>query len=154
MPIDLDRIDRQILAELQHDGRISNTDLAERVNLSPTPCLRRLRKLEQLGLINNYTAVLDRNALGLEVSAFAFIKLDANTKEVGRSFETAVSAIPEVMDCCVVASRYDYVLRIVTTDLAAYERFLKEKLANLKGVADIESMIILNEVMRRTALPV
>ena len=150
----LDHVDCQILAELQRNGRISNAELADRVNLSPTPCLRRLRKLEQQGLIREYTALLDRTALGLEVSAFAFVKLDKNSREHGTKFEAAVARIPEVMECCLVASSYDYVLRVVAKDLTAYERFLKDKLANLAMVSDIETMIILNEVMHRTALPI
>lgn len=151
--LNLDRIDLELLRQLQADGRTKNVDLAERVNLSPTPCLRRVRKLEASGVIRRYAAVVDEAAVGLNVGAFAFVKLDRNTAARGEAFEKTVARLSDVMECCVVTGAHDYVLRIVAQDLGAYERFIKEKLATIKGVADIETMIILNRTMARSVLP-
>ena len=149
----LDRIDRKILSLLQRNARISNAALAERVNLSPTPCLRRLRKLQDSGLIEGYTAILDKKALGLQMSAFVFVSLEKNTRQNGEAFESALKGLAEVTECCVVAGRHDYVLRVVTRSLEDYERFLKERLAEVQVVAGLESMIILNQSMHRHELP-
>jgi Lrp/AsnC family leucine-responsive transcriptional regulator len=153
MPIKLDNIDRHILSLLQSNARISNAELAEEVNLSPTPCLRRLRKLEDSGLIRNYTAVLNEKELGFLVSAYVWVNLEKNTKENGQAFESAIRLLPEVVECCVVAGRHDYVLKVVTTSLEDYDRFMKESLAEVKPVADLESMIILNQSMVGGGLP-
>ena len=149
----LDKTDRELLRQLQSNARASNALLAERINLSPTPCLRRVRKLESSGVIKGYAAVVDPAAVGLSVAAFAFVKLEKNTAENGEAFEQAVALLPEVMECCVVTGIHDYVLRIVAKDLNAYERFLKAELATLDGVADIETTIILNQAMSRSVLP-
>ena len=149
----IDRIDRQILSLLERDARMSNAELAEHVNLSPTPCLRRLRKLESSGLIRGYRAVLDEKALGLNASAMVFVNLEKNTKENAEAFERALQDLPEVMECYVVAGRHDYVLRVVTEDLEDYERFIKERLAVVQQVADLESIIILKQTLLRRHLP-
>jgi Lrp/AsnC family leucine-responsive transcriptional regulator len=153
MPIKLDNIDRQILSLLQSNARISNAELAEKVNLSPTPCLRRLRKLEESGLIRHYTAILNEKVLGFLVSAYVWVNLEKNTKENGQAFESAIRLLPEVVECCVVAGRHDYVLKVVTTSLEDYDRFMKEGLAEVKPVAGLESMIILNQSMVGSGLP-
>lgn len=149
----LDTTDKRILAILQRDARISNADLAAKVNLSPTPCLRRLRRLEEEGWIREYRAILNDTMLGLEISAMVFVKLDKNTRSNGDAFETALHDIPEVIECCVVAGAHDYVLRIVTSTLSEFERLLKERLATVNLVADLESLIILNQSIARGALP-
>lgn len=149
----LDRIDRKILSLLQRNARISNAELAERVNLSPTPCLRRLRKLQDSGLIERFTVILNQKALGLQMSAFVFVSLEKNTRENGEAFESALEDLAEVTECCVVAGRHDYVLRVVTRSLEDYERFLKERLAEVEVIAGLESMIILNQSMQRHELP-
>ena len=151
---ELDRIDRKLVRELQANGRATNVELAERVNLSHTPCLRRVRKLEARGVIKRYTAIVDPETVGLHVGAFAFVKLDRNTAAKAAAFETSVAALSQVMECCVVTGSHDYVLRIVAPDLGAYERFLKERLAAVRGVADIETMIILSQTMFRPVLPI
>lgn len=148
-----DRIDRQLLSLLEQDARMSNAELASRVNLSPTPCLRRLRKLEAAGLIRGYRADLDARALGLNASALVFVNLEKNTKENAEAFEEALRDLPEVMECYVVAGRHDYVLRVVTADLDDYERFVKERLAVVEQVADLESIIILKQSLSRRHLP-
>lgn len=148
----LDKIDLKILNILQNNARISNADLATKVNLSQTPCLRRLRKLEASGVIKQYCTRLNNKQLGLNISAFVFVKLERNTAQNGKEFEDAVSILPEVMECCVLAGSHDYSLRIVTSDLDAYERFIKSKLAHIEKVAHIESTIILNQVMDRQTI--
>jgi len=154
MPITLDHTDRMILSLLQSNARISNTELAEKVNLSPTPCLRRLRKLEDSGLIRAYTTILNQKELGFLVSAYVFVNLEKNTKENGKTFEAAIHQLPEVIECSVVAGRHDYVLKVVTTSLEDYDRFMKESLAEVKPIADLESMIILNQSMYNSGLPI
>jgi Lrp/AsnC family leucine-responsive transcriptional regulator len=149
----LDSVDRKILSLLEKNARISNAELAERVNLSPTPCLRRLRKLEASGLIRGYSASLDEKMLGLNASALVFVNLDKNTQENAERFEQALRLLPEVMECWVVAGRHDYVLRVVTEDLDHYERFVKRCLAVLDEVADLESIIILKQSLFRRHLP-
>ena len=148
-----DSVDRKILSILEKNARISNAELAEKVNLSPTPCLRRLRKLESTGLIRGYAALLDEKALGLQASALLFVNLEKNTKENAEQFEAAVKLLPEVLECFVVAGRHDYVLRIVTRDLDDYARFIKERLAVLEKIADLESIIILKQILLQKNLP-
>jgi len=149
-----DHTDKLMLSQLERNARISNTELAERVNLSPTPCLRRLRRLEKLGFIRNYTAILNEKALGLQVSAFVFVNLDKNTLENSEIFEAALRDLPEVTEVSVVAGSHDYVLKVITKDLEDYERFLKQRLAVIKSVADLESIIILKQSMYRSGLPI
>lgn len=149
----LDSIDRKLLALLQRDARISNAELAEHVNLSPTPCLRRLRKLESEGWINHYAAVLDEKKLGFQIAALVSIKLEKNTKENGEIFERALFNLPQVIECYVVTGPHDYVLRVVSKNLGDYERLLKEHIAAVDVVADIESVIILNQTIKRHELP-
>jgi len=152
--MNLDHTDKKILSLLQSNARISNAELADRVNLSPTPCLRRMRKLEDRGLIRNYSAILNEKKLGFPVSAYVFVNLEKNTKENGQTFEQAVRLLPEVVECCVVAGRHDYVLKVVARSLEDYDRFMKESLAEVKPVADLESMIILNQSMYGSGLPI
>jgi len=154
MPIFPDSIDKKILSILEQDARISNADLADKVNLSPTPCLRRLRKLEKSGLIRSYGAVLDEKALGLQASALVFVNLEKSTRDNAERFEAALKLLPEVMECFVVAGRHDYVLRVVAEDLDDYGRFIKERLAVLEKVADLESIIILKQIQFQRHLPI
>lgn len=151
--MNIDQTDKKILSLLQSNARMSNADLAERVNLSPTPCLRRLKRLEASGVILNYTAVLNQKELGFAVSAYVFVNLEKNTKENARSFEEAINLLPEVIECSVVAGRHDYVLKVVASSLEDYDRFMKESLAEVTPIADLESMIILNQSPYRGGLP-
>lgn len=150
----LDEVNRKILRLLQKNARISNTELADKVNLSPTPCLRRLKRLQEDGYIEGYSAILNKKAIGLNVSAFVFANLEKNTKESGDLFESDLRKLPEVTECCVVTGRYDYVLRVVTKDLETYDKFIKEKLANIDSIANLESMIILNQNIEKNELPI
>jgi Lrp/AsnC family transcriptional regulator, leucine-responsive regulatory protein len=150
----LDALDRRILAELQRDGRITNQALAERVGLSPTPCLRRVRLLEEAGIIGGYVAVVDQKAVDLPVSVFISIKLERQREEELDRFAAAVSRWPEVMECYLMTGQRDYLMRVVCADLPAYERFLKDKLTRLDGVASIESSFALAQVKHTNVLPI
>ncbi|HIC81077.1 MAG TPA: Lrp/AsnC family transcriptional regulator [Kiloniellaceae bacterium] len=151
--MDLDTIDRKILTALQADGRLSNVDLAEKIGLSPSPCLRRVRLLEEAGIIDRYVALVAQHAVGLPVSVFISIKLERQQEEDLDRFEAEVSAYPEVLECYLMTGTQDYLLRVVVADLAAYERFLKTKLTRVGNVASIESSFALKQVKYTNVLP-
>jgi Lrp/AsnC family leucine-responsive transcriptional regulator len=150
----LDEIDRKILRHLQSDGRISVNDLAEKIGLSPSPCLRRVRMLERDGIIARYVAVLDQRAVGLPISVFVSIKLDSQRQESLDRFAKAIDRWPEVLECYLMTGPRDYWLRVVVPDLDAYERFVKQKLTRLDGIASIESSFALEQVKYTNVLPV
>ncbi|AOO79729.1 MULTISPECIES: Lrp/AsnC family transcriptional regulator [Bosea] len=150
----LDDIDRRIVQALQADGRMSIQDLAGKVGLSPSPCARRVRLLEEAGVIKGYVAVVDQDKLGLPVSVFASIKLERQREEELDRFAAIVARWPEVADCYLMTGPRDYLLRIIVSDLAAYERFLKDKLTRLDNVASIESSFALGQVKRSFSVPV
>ena len=153
-PPTLDAIDRRILAALQADGRISLTDLAVKVGLSPSPCLRRIRILERAGIISRYVAVLDQDKVGLPVSVFISIKLESQRQQALDRFTKAIARWPEVLECYLMTGPRDYLLRVVVADLAAYDRFLKQKLTTVDGVASIESSFALEQVKYTNVLPI
>lgn len=149
----LDDIDRKILAALQTDGRMTAQQLAEKVGLSASPCARRVRLMEDMGVITGYAAVIDQDLVDLPISVFASIKLERQREnELGR-FNAAIERWPEVVDCYLMTGQRDYLLRVVVRDLHAYERFLKEKLTRLDGVASIESSFALAQIKRSNRLP-
>lgn len=149
----LDPIDLRILERLQRDGRISNVDLARAVGLSPSPCLRRVRELEEAGVIGRYAAVLDQRAAGLALSVFVQVTLERQVEAALDGFERVIAGRPEVMECYLMTGDADYLLRIVVADVAAYEEFLKSHLTRIPGVASIKSSFALNRVKYETALP-
>jgi Lrp/AsnC family transcriptional regulator, leucine-responsive regulatory protein len=150
----LDATDRKILAVLQEDGRISLADLATRVALSSSPCLRRIRRLERAGIIARYVAVLDQAKVGLPVSVFVSIKLESQRVEALERFKKAITKWPEVLECYLMTGPRDYLLRIVVADLAAYEQFLKQKLTRVDGVSSIESSFALEQTKYSHILPI
>jgi len=150
----LDAIDRRILTQLQDNARLTNVELAEAVGLSPSPCLRRVRELEQSGVIRRYVALLDPATVGLPVSVFVNVTLERQVETALERFEAAILKRPEVMECYLMTGDADYLLRVVTADLSAYERFLVEHLTRVPGVASIKSSFALKQVKYRTALPV
>jgi Lrp/AsnC family leucine-responsive transcriptional regulator len=150
---ELDKLDRKILAILQSEGRISVQDLSARVGLSATPCLRRIRRLEADGVIVRYAAMVDQASVGLPVSVFVSIKLERQGVERLEAFNAAIASWPEVVECYLMTGPRDYWLRVVVPDLVAYERFLKEKLTRLEGVASIESSFALEQVKYESSLP-
>ena len=123
LPITLDEIDRKIIRTLQSDGRLTNLDLAARVGLSPTPCLRRVRKLEEAGVIAGYVALVDQTRVNLPVNVFVSVSMDKQHEETLEAFEREVRTWPEVMECYLMTGDSDYLLRIVARDLQAYNRF-------------------------------
>ena len=149
-----DEIDRKILAVLQADGRISLADLSAKVGLSPSPCLRRIRILERDGIIARYVAVLDQGKVGLPVSVFVSIKLESQREQALERFNKAIAKWPEVLECYLMTGPRDYLLRIVVADLSAYERFLKQKLTRVDGIASIESSFALEQVKYSHVLPI
>lgn len=150
----LDAIDRKILALLQDDGRMSLATIAEKVGLSPSPCLRRVRLMEKAGIIARYVAVLNQREVGLPVSVFVSIKLESQREEALTKFGKAIARWPEVLECYLMTGPRDYLLRVVVADLSAYERFLKQKLTRLDGIASIESSFALEQVKYTNVLPV
>ncbi len=149
----LDSTDRKILELLQADGRMSLAELAEKVGLSPSPCLRRVRMLED-GVISRYVAVLDQRAVGLPVSVFVSIKLEKQRQESLDRFAKAIERWPEVLECYLMTGSRDYWMRVVVPDLDAYERFVKQKLTRVEGIASIESSFALEQVKYTNVLPV
>ena len=150
----LDEIDLRILRLLQTDARLSNVDLAAAVGLSQSPCLRRVRQLEERGVIARQVALVDQNAVGLPVSVFLQVSLERQVEDALRVFEAAVAAWPEVMECYLMTGNADYMLRVVAADLGAYERFLMDHLTRVPGVASIRSSFALKQVVYKTALPI
>ncbi len=150
----LDRTDRRILDLLQVDARISNLDLADKVGLSPTPCARRVKRLEDTGLIRAHVALLDQERLGLSLTAFISVAMDRHTPDRFEAFEAEVRDYPEVLDCCVVTGQNsDYLVQAVVPDMAYYERFLLGRLTRIPGVTGVQSSFVLRRVIQRTALP-
>ena len=149
----IDAIDAKILAELQPNARLRTTELADRVALTATPCARRVRLLQQAGYISAYVTLLDQRAVGLPVTAFAEVRLTRERQEEVAAFESSVRGYPEVMECWAMSGGYDYLLRVVTADLQAYNRFLRDKLLCLSSVSQVETGFGLERVLGRTALP-
>ncbi|MBD3656637.1 Lrp/AsnC family transcriptional regulator [Marinobacter sp.] len=149
----LDNLDRRILAALQRDGRLSNVELAEEVGLSPSPCLRRVRLLEQAGVIRGYHAELDRVGVGLEMTVFVGIKVERHDDKVDQAFREAVVNLPEVISCQLVSGESDFLLQVTVPDLAGYEAFLQKTLLKLPGVSDIRSNFAISTVKPPSALP-
>ena len=154
MPIsELDAMDRKILDRLQRDGRTSNHDLSQAVGLSPSPCLRRVRQLEDNGIITGYFALVSPEAVGLPVTAFLRVRLRAQDDRHLAEFESAVTTFPEVMECYLMTGDSDYQLRVLVESLAAFEDFLRQKLTRISCVAGVNSSFALRPIVYRTALP-
>ncbi len=150
--IALDAIDLRILDALQEDGRLTNSDLADRVGLSASPCLRRVRRLEQEGFIRAYRAVLDRETVGLGLTVFVEIKVEKHSRDNAKGLQEALCALPEVISCHMVSGTADFIAEIVVANLKAYERLLTEKLLTLPMIADIRSNFALTRVKSDGAL--
>ncbi len=149
----LDKFDRSILSALQKDGRISNVDLAELVSLSESACLRRVRRLEEKGFIERYAALLDQRQAGLSGNVFVHIALHREEQSELAAFEAAVQNLPEVMECYLMTGEFDYLLRVVVSDMADFERVHNESLTRLPGVARVNSSVAIRTVRKTTELP-
>lgn len=151
----LDRYDQHILEVLQQDGRINNQDLADRIGLSPSPCLRRVRALEESGLIVGYRALLDAKKLGLTLMALIHISMDLHTPERFANFEAAVSALPEVLECLLITGHdADYQLKVAVRDMEHYQSLLLDQITRIQGVTGVHSSFVLRRVVSRTTLAV
>jgi len=149
----LDRSDLRILDELQRDGSLTNTELARRIGLSPSPCLARVKALEGAGVIQRYVALASAAALGLGLTVFISISLQTQSKAALAEFETEIARHDEVMECYLMTGDSDYLLRVAVTDMAALERFILERLSPIPGVEKIRSSFALKQVRYKTALP-
>ena len=150
----LDRYDWQILQVLQREGRISNQDLADRIGLSPSPCLRRVRTLEESGLITGYRALLDARKLGLSLMALIHISMDQHTPERFSTFDARIAEIPELLECLLITGQdADYQLKVVVRDMDAYQELLLDRITRIPGVTGVHSSFVLRQVLGKTALP-
>lgn len=149
----MDEKDRQIVAALQDNGRLTNQELSERVNLSPSPCLRRVRLLEESGILKGYTAVVDEAAYGLPITAFVRIRLERHTQVAVETFERKVRDIDAIIDCYVMTGDADYLLRVLVESLQDYEAFVRSRLHMIDGIASIDTSFAYGTVKRATRFP-
>jgi Lrp/AsnC family leucine-responsive transcriptional regulator len=152
--IKLDVIDRKILQTLQHDAKISNVELAKRVHLSPTPCFERVRRLEESGYIKRYVAQLDPQKLGMGLLAFVEVSLDRTNPVAFNEFRVRIADMSIVLECHMVAGGFDYLLKVRVTDMAAYRRFLGEKVSALPGVSRTHTYFVMEEIKDTQELPI
>jgi len=152
---ELDRYDKRILSLLQADGRISNQDLADTIGLSPSPCLRRVKALEDAGLITGYRALVDAKKLGYSLMALIYISMDQHTPERFASFEEAITAIPEVLECLLITGQQaDYQLKVIVADMDGYQNLLLSKITRIKGVTGVHTSFVLRRVVDKTEIPI
>jgi|TARA_B110000902_G_C14282005_1_gene577248 Lrp/AsnC family leucine-responsive transcriptional regulator len=150
----LDRTDKRILETMQQDGRISNLELAEKVGLSPTPCSRRVKRLEESGIIDNHVTLLNQSILGLKLTAIIGISMDRHTPERFENFESKVNEYPEIIEASVVTGQsYDYLVKAVVPDMEYYEELLLGRITRIEGVTGVHSSFVLRKVISKTALP-
>ena len=153
--MDIDRYDRQILEHLQKDGRISNQDLADRIGLSPSPCLRRVRALEEAGIVKGYRALLDAKALGYSLMALIYISMDMHTPERFDNFERQIRENPEVLECLMITGQdADYQIKVVVKDMDAFQELLLNRITRIQGVTGVHSSFVLRKVVDTAVLPV
>ncbi len=153
--MDIDRYDRMILQVLQQDGRISNQELADRIGLSPSPCLRRVRALEDSGIISGYRALLNTKALGYSLMALIYISMDKHTPERFEHFDQEIGLIPEVVECLLITGQAaDYQLKVVAHDMDAFQELLLNRITRIQGVTGVHSSFVLRRVLDRTEVPV
>jgi len=153
--MELDRTDRRILKELQIDGRMSNQELADRVGLSPSPCLRRVKQLEEASIIEGYVAKVNASKLGLKMMALIQIRMDRHTPERFDEFERTIKDYPQVQECILITGQTaDYQVKVIVADMEEYQDFLLNKITPLPGVSDVHSSFVLRQVVTTTALPI
>ena len=153
--MELDRTDKRILRELQADGRISNQELADRVGLSPSPCLRRVKQLEEEGIIEGYVGMVNASKLGLNMMALIQILMDRHTPERFDEIEKTLRDYPQVLECILITGQTaDYQVKVIVKDMEEYQDFLLNKITPLPGVSDVHSSFVLRQVIYKTALPI
>ncbi len=153
LSVDLDLIDKKILELIQNDAGLSVAEIADKVGLSSSPCWRRIKRMEEQGVIQRRVTVLDRAALGLNFEVVASVKLELPTRDNLERFEAAVDTWPEVVECMTVTGAVDYIIRVLTIDMHTYDDFLRDKLLSLGLVSDVQSRIIVRVAKRTTAVP-
>ncbi len=149
----LDKTDFKIIAELQNNGRLSNQELSERVALSPSPCLRRVRQLEKSGVIKGYMAIVDQEACGLPVMAFITIRLDKQEQSVIQIFEDSIAELDDVMACYLMSGTSDYMLHVLSRSLKEYERFIRDRLTRIPGIGSLETHFAFGQVKQKKVFP-
>lgn len=149
----MDDKDRQIIRMLQSDGRMTNQDLAAKVNLSPSPCLRRLRNLEKSGAIRGYSVNIDAKLYGLPVTVFVSVRLERHTQDEVMNFERRINATNQVLECYVMTGMFDYLLRVVVADLDDYEAFVRKHLHSIGGIASIDTRFVYGTVKKTAVFP-
>jgi len=149
----MDRTDRKLIGELQRDGRLTNQELSERVSLSPSPCLRRLRQLEQEGVIEGYTAIVNQEACGLHITAFVSIRLEKQTDKTIQAFEEGIRDLDEIIACYLMSGSSDYLLQVLSPSLKDYESFIRDKLSRTPGIGTLETHFAFGQVKRSTVFP-
>lgn len=150
----LDRIDRKILEEIQRNGNISNLELAEKVNLSPSPCSRRVRQLEEAGIIDRQVTLLNQDALGLPLTVYIHVSLEKQLPKTLENFERSITSYNEVLECALITgSDADYLLKVLMPDMSYYEKFLLKELNQIEGVSSIRTSFVMRQVISRTELP-
>lgn len=150
----LDRIDRRILTEMQQNGRISNLELAERVGLSPTPCSRRVKQLEEAGIIAKHVTLLNPDRLNLKLTALIQISMDRHTPDRFENFQARVAELPEVIECSLITGQAaDYLVKVVVPDMDAYQEFLLGKITRIAGVSGVQSSFVMQQIIHKTELP-
>ena len=153
--MEIDRHDRQILSILQENGRISNQDLADRIGLSPSPCLRRVRTPEDAGIVIGYRALINAKALGYTLMALIYISMDKHTPERFENFERQILQIPEVLECLLITGQdADYQIKVVVKDMDAFQELLLNRITRIQGVTGVHSSFVLRKVVDKTAVPV
>ena len=151
----MDRYDRAILEVIQNEGRISNQELADRVGLSPSPCLRRVRTLEESGIITGYRAIVDAKKMGLSLMAILMISMDRHTPERFANFDRIVADLPEVLECLLITGQdADYQLKVIVNDMDGYQRLLLDKITRIEGVSGVHSSFVMRQVVNKTAVPI
>lgn len=151
--MELDRTDRKILELIQKDASMSAAEIAEQVNLSQPPCWRRIKRLEEQGYIQKRTGILDREKLGLNMVIYAEVKLSANGRQAVNEFQQYIQSLPEVTECYLMMGRIDFLLRIVTRDVASYEQFYRDHLSHIPDIQELNSTVAMSEVKYTTELP-
>ena len=153
--MELDRTDRRILKELQKNARISNQELAEKVGLSPSPCLRRVKQLEDAGFIKAYVTELEASMLGLKLMALVQVAMDRHTPDRFEQFEATIKGYPQVLECIMITGQSaDYQLKVLVKDMDEYQEFLLKKLTRISGVSDVRSSFVLRQIISTSALPI
>lgn len=149
----MDAIDRKIIRTLQQNARLSNQELADEIGLSPSPCLRRVRNLEEKGVLSGYTAIVDQDKYGLPLTVFVHISLERHSDQCIKGFEYGISKLDEVMECYLMAGKSDYLLHVVSEDLKSYEKFVREKISTIPGISGIDSSFVFGRVKRKLEFP-